>query len=1282
MPPYPHRHSRVLARCSKHRLRVGLLVTLFCVAMPSVGSAQVGTVLFFDDMESGFGNWSTTNSNRSGINFFTANSAVNSLYVRGDTVSTTSIPIDTRVPAIRIEGWIRRGSDSFSEDTDGGEDLVIEYLDRFGAWITLQTELGSGIKGEILSLSTVLAGDALHAGFRLRFSLTAGSGAPPANSGIGYDYYHMDDIRIVEAEPPLGLTLGGCEDFDRGLGSWSVSGTGVVRVTSQTANSLPDSLALYSRAVTATSPIVDLTRASQLVLRPWIRRGSDAFSENPDTDEDFVVEYLDDSGNWILLERFFGNGTPGQIYEPQYPLPSAAAHANFRVRFRLLDGSGASFDHWHVDDVCLDGTTLLAEWRFEDGLWTGAPGELQDATGNGLGGAAVGAPTPGATNPALGTDPGTCTYGQFNGSTDGFEIPHSPTLLGTDTLSYTAWIHPRNWSGIRQVMAKSVHAGGSGRAQMGIFSENGLLVGRAETARGRIEVTTALPPTNSWTHVALTFSSTDLTLYVDGIQASTTFGAATTLITNSDPFVIGKRFGTSQYFFDGFIDEVRVYGSQLSAAEVARIAAEIHDCPNSVSGLRINHDGNGVHCQSEAIDVQAVDVVGNVMPAFTGTITLDTQTATGNWSLVTGQGTFLDATPDDGQAIYSFDVADASTATFALDYRSGPRSVDVDAFMGTVRDDDSEGVLVFAPTGFTLTASALPNPPPNPINDPISTTTAGTSFPLHITAFGTTPTDNACGIIEHYDGNQALRFWVDYRDPISGALVPTVDLNPIATSEAAAIDQSVLFTQGQAQVAVRYKDVGRIALGVSDVTNAPTGTLRGGTNAFVSPPADFFFSEITRPAPSLAPNLGGATPTGPLFVRAGEPFRVVVEARDIAGSLTPSFGRETSPEGIRIASAALLAPSGGRNGTLDTGLIQNGTSFAPTATAGRFEGTRFSFDEVGVIALSASVADADYLGTGPVTSSTTPTVGRFAPARFEVAVNNPSFATTCAVGAFSWVGQPFSFTPGAEPVVTVTAVGAAGVTTENYRDGWWKITHGSLTGRSYSATSPLDESGLPGSTVDPAIAIAGDGTGTLTFSTGSGLRVARAAPVSPFDLEVQLAIDIVDEDATAYAGNPFTIGTAAPAGGIAFDVSKRFQYGRLRFDNAFGSELLDLDLNLRVQRFEAMAFVDDPNDSCTRLPVSSLRLTPTPGTLTATPQIRHTPLLSGQAGLVLSAPNVQGEVGLSIDLGPGGADLPWLRFDWPEDGNLDGVPDDDPSGKAVFGIWDGRNTQIYLRESY
>lgn len=713
-------------------------------------------------------------------------------------------------------------------------------------------------------------------------------------------------------------------------------------------------------------------------------------------------------------------------------------------------------------------------------------------------------------------------------------------------------------------------------------------------------------------------------------------------------------------------------------------------CPQGGSFV-IGHDGTGVHCLDEAFSVSARDSNDNPLPTYTETVTLSTQTGVGTFaSSASNAGSFSDGTANDGVATYTFAPADGGQANFSLNYAGGAgagaaTTIDLDAFESgndLIRDDDSEGLLSFAPSAFLLTAGALTNPLPNPVSDPIGSQIAGTNFAVHLTAFGTTAANPVCGVIESYTGAKSIGFWTSYLNPLSGSRSMSVNGAAVATSAGAAMPRSISFTNGRAVLTAAYKDVGLIQLFANDATvTEPVGGLLGSSDSILSLPADLAIVNPERADGSANP--GTQVPTGDVFVAAGAPFRVTVQVVDADGDLTPNFGREISPEGLRLTSAALVAPAGGRNGVLNDGAIGNATGFSADATAGQFTGTAFSFSEVGAIQLQASIGDGDYLGGGDRPGSLSAVVGRFTPSALELTPNTPRWATACALGAFTWLDQPFSFASGSEPTLAVRAVNAGGDTTENYAGSWWRITDASLSNRLYSAGSAtVDASGLPPTTTDPAIRIDGAGLGQLTFSSGTGLILERGTPEAPFDAEIALSIDVADLDGVAYASNPFRFGGTTAGAGMAFDVSKRFQFGRLRLENGHGSELVDLPLRLVTQRFDGRVFADDDSDSCSDLSAGHITLSPTPAALSSSASIAHQPLLSGQAGLVLSAPGQVGSATLSVDLGPSGANLPWLRFDWPSDGNLDGSYDDDPSGNATFGIWEGRSKLIDRREIY
>lgn len=334
-----------------------------CLAMPV--QAAPGDTLLFDDFDDGASCdtlsplWTVSDANLSATSTQTSNSGNCSAFTRGDVVTMTGPVIDlSAVTGATLTAWLRQGLDAFSEDVDAGEDFVFEYLDATATWVPIQTLAGAGPNGEITNVSLDLPAGALHAGFQLRFRQTGGSGGPPANGGIGYDYWHIDDVLLVETgvapPPPLpsGMGVGQCERFESGFGNWTTTNATRAGINGDTFQSSANSMFLRHDTVTATSISFDSDNLAETEV--WIRRGSDAFSENPDPGEDLTFQYLNAALNWVTLETFAGNGTQGEIFTRTYTMPVSAWHANFQVRFVYPGASGNDFDYWHVDDLCFN----------------------------------------------------------------------------------------------------------------------------------------------------------------------------------------------------------------------------------------------------------------------------------------------------------------------------------------------------------------------------------------------------------------------------------------------------------------------------------------------------------------------------------------------------------------------------------------------------------------------------------------------------------------------------------------------------------------------------------------------------------------------------------------------------------------------------------------------------------------------------------------------------------------------------------------------------------------
>ena len=73
-------------------------------------------------------------------------------------------------------------------------------------------------------------------------------------------------------------------------------------------------------------------------------------------------------------------------------------------------------------------------------------------------------------------------------------------------------------------------------------------------------------PVNTWSHVAVTYNGTTFTLYRNGAVVATS-ATSGMIQTTATPLRIGGNVPYGEYF-QGRIDDVRVYNRALSATEI------------------------------------------------------------------------------------------------------------------------------------------------------------------------------------------------------------------------------------------------------------------------------------------------------------------------------------------------------------------------------------------------------------------------------------------------------------------------------------------------------------------------------------------------------------------------------------------------------------------------------------------------------------------------------------------------------------------------------------------
>jgi hypothetical protein len=146
----------------------------------------------------------------------------------------------------------------------------------------------------------------------------------------------------------------------------------------------------------------------------------------------------------------------------------------------------------------------------------------------------------------------------FDGTDDEVQTATTAPAFGTGAFTLEAWVRCATTS-TTQVTVALGSVGGSNDYWLG---QN---AGRATVSvSGAACIGTSLITDNRWHHLAGVRSGSQLTIYVDGVAQNTVTTA--NLASPTSPLSIGS-FGNS-YFWQGSLDEVRLYSAGLTASQV------------------------------------------------------------------------------------------------------------------------------------------------------------------------------------------------------------------------------------------------------------------------------------------------------------------------------------------------------------------------------------------------------------------------------------------------------------------------------------------------------------------------------------------------------------------------------------------------------------------------------------------------------------------------------------------------------------------------------------------
>jgi MSHA biogenesis protein MshQ len=908
------------------------------------------------------------------------------------------------------------------------------------------------------------------------------------------------------------------------------------------ANPRPNpSRAMFTRwaVVSVDSKVVDLSVATGAQLSFWIRRGRDTFSECPEASgENYLVQYYASNNTWKTLAQYPSSPTAtlcdGKMFTPTIELPPDALHAGFKMRFYQPSGSGDSgsggaagvrgYDYWHMDDIVIrkvTSPTYVGAFcdNFEAGL------------------------------------------SRWSISAENY----SSGSIGDATISSLAYQSPNHeldmrWGYVTASTFKTNLTGISGNITFWVKSGNGTL----DPATGQNLVVEYLNNLGVWT---------ELKTYLGTLAGGTVDSFTVALPTDAKH--AGFRLRFRQVAGGGYdksywhIDDVCV-GSAVATSDMGLTkTGDTTLIPGTNTSYTLKATNNGPDAMSGAL--QVVDTLPSGLSYLSGggsgwTCSANGQIVTCNWPGTLANGAVA---PDlviaasvgagvtgslTNTAVLSSTGSDPASGNNTASFTSGNF---IPYFIFT-NGPCVDGIAI-GQSGQTCSVvswtSMVAGQPKTGIH---ITAVNASSVPTKLSSSASTTVSTQFGLTCH--------------DPIANAGVQAT-----FTATAAALQlctgngadptswstaTSLTFLSGAPSVATSYTftyaDVGEVEL---FMRNSVATSQVGKSGHFVVRPAGFVLTEIKPTDTSVSGRC--ALPTTACanaafdaitFVRAGEAFTATVKAVTTTGAVAPNFGNEISPESV------VLTPDNVVVGMVSPPDVVGAFG---TFSGGIATGVEFSWGEVGIITLTPSIQDGDYLGTGNVAGTTSANVGRFIPNHFDTVVNQVSGVpiacpdglcpatfngivysgkTFSASQPISYAGQPFS--------LTVTAKNANGTTTANYNTttGFSKVTalapFASLG--TATVTSPVGALGVASVTAFTA--------GTLTEASET-----YSFTTTP-NIPINIYINASDGEASSRRTNNPT--TTSIEGGV------RVVSGRINIPNMYGSELLALPITATVQYYK------------------------------------------------------------------------------------------------------------------
>jgi hypothetical protein len=527
-----------------------------------------------------------------------------------------------------------------------------------------------------------------------------------------------------------------------------------------------------------------------------------------------------------------------------------------------------------------------------------------------------------------------------------------------------------------------------------------------------------------------------------------------------------------------------------------------------------------------------------------------------------------------------------------------------------------------------------------------------------------------------------VNFNISYFDPTSGTknaqITPTNSLGAGTTAyNVGNTNTPVPMTfdaTGTAYFVFKYIDAGKITLSASVSTPAASGK-----GTIISKPYTLkAYSSVSEVVCANGNILNSNTSLK--FCPASEDFTTKVRAYAIDSTTNlPNFGKESVLSGITM-SGSLKSPVGKNSGNIESSSTGNSAILETGVDVGKnymcngsdcYLSATLDWNEVGEIYLTPNVSDDNYFGTGPLALKTALPVGRFYPYGLTLnstSIINRSKLTCSSTPDFNYMGEQF------DVLINLSAQNKDGINVQNYDGTMLNANNGS----SWNISALLGTNNLTSRV--------GFISGASTWSNGSsdislGLTLNRSTvPDGPYS-NLTIGFNPIDADGVTLKTYDLDLNNDG-IDDAALIGNTNFYFGRMKINNATGSELLRMAIPIEVQYFNGAGFVTNANDSCTSLTGTNFSTTNFTQNLTS-PEVSliyPTSFINGKQTIIMNKPSggdgiYNGSFDLNYNLST--SSQTYLAGKW-----IGTTYSDNPKAKIILSRQASKRRIIFVKDNY